>query len=58
MCEYIIVLCMGLRAPQPFITRHSTSAASEGSHSVLVWSVSVNKPRVSLGHLLSRDGLN
>jgi hypothetical protein len=57
MCEYIIVLCMGLRAPQPFIKRRSTSAASEGSRLLLVWSVSINEPRVSLRLLLGRDGL-
>lgn len=52
MCEYIIVLCMGLRALQPFVKRRSTSAASEGSRLLLVWSVSDTEPRVSLGLLL------
>lgn len=52
MCEYIILLCMGLRAQQPFTKRRSTSAASEGSHLLLVRSMSVNEPYVSLGLLL------
>lgn len=48
MCEYIIVLCMGLRAPQPFIrgippvqhlrvpTRSWCGACLSTNH-VLVW---------------------
>lgn len=62
ICEYIIGLCMGLRALQPLLKRNSTNEASVSSQLLLVLRVSTHFKHV-LGQgllllLFGSNGLN